>query len=419
MNILWASDGPTYPSAYGIQTSLVTPRIQQLGHRVTVFSARHTGSSVVVNGVRIVGTIDASGYSAGSMLNMHAERTKADIIITFKDPYVYDPNVMRQLQVPWVSIVPVDTEPLSQANANVLQYASAIISVTRNGTGALQEAGFKPIYVPHGFDAKDFDIVPREDARSKQGLPQDVFVALFVGDNCTYPTRKNIDNIIAAWALFVDKHPDSVLVLHTLLTADRGGVDVQLFLDMYGIPKTSVFVSDQYKYISGFSTGYMSTMYNSADVLLMPSTGEGFGCPVVESQLCGTPVILTDWTAMREMCFLGTKIATLHDVHTPIATGQMEVTPFGAWRFRPTPTAIYEALELAYQHRATGIEREIGRKCAMRYEIDSVVKRYWEPALTHLDRLLVQGDADGLVQGLPGTSTDDSSIPAISPAVKQ
>jgi glycosyltransferase involved in cell wall biosynthesis len=184
--------------------------------------------------------------------------------------------------------------------------------------------------------------------------------------------------------------------MHTLLTPDRGGVDVQVLLSAYRIPSTNVYVSDQYQYIQGYPTSYMATMYNSADVLLMPSAGEGFGCPAIEAQLCGCPVILTDWAGSREMCFLGTKIPTT-DAVTPISTGQKEWMPMGGWHFRPNATAIYEALEVAHEHRASEEERAIGRQYAMRYEIGHVVTTYWKPALQKLEKMLVQGDIDGLV----------------------
>ena len=42
-------------------------------------------------------------------------------------------------------------------------------------------------------------------------------------------------------------------------------------------------------------------LYSRAHALLFPSTAEGFGLPLVESQMCGTPVITSDISPMNEI----------------------------------------------------------------------------------------------------------------------
>jgi glycosyltransferase involved in cell wall biosynthesis len=51
--------------------------------------------------------------------------------------------------------------------------------------------------------------------------------------------------------------------------------------------------------------GYMSheeivLAYNAADVMVYPSSYEGFGMPVLEAMACGTPVVTLDNTAFPE-----------------------------------------------------------------------------------------------------------------------
>jgi len=48
-----------------------------------------------------------------------------------------------------------------------------------------------------------------------------------------------------------------------------------------------------------------------ADVLLHPSKAEGFGMPVLESQLVGTPVITTRWRAMADYTMYGLSVPPL------------------------------------------------------------------------------------------------------------
>ncbi len=45
----------------------------------------------------------------------------------------------------------------------------------------------------------------------------------------------------------------------------------------------------------------LNKLYSAADFLIMPSIYEGFGWPLIEAQACGTPVITTDRSPMRDV----------------------------------------------------------------------------------------------------------------------
>jgi glycosyltransferase involved in cell wall biosynthesis len=40
----------------------------------------------------------------------------------------------------------------------------------------------------------------------------------------------------------------------------------------------------------------MAVLYRGADLLCLPSRGEGFGLPLLEAMACGTPVLTTAWS---------------------------------------------------------------------------------------------------------------------------
>lgn len=52
----------------------------------------------------------------------------------------------------------------------------------------------------------------------------------------------------------------------------------------------------------------MVEMYRAADVLLASACAEGFGVPILEAQLCGTPVVTNRYTAMPEITQLGISV---------------------------------------------------------------------------------------------------------------
>ena len=81
----------------------------------------------------------------------------------------------------------------------------------------------------------------------------------------------------------------------------------------------------------------MADVYSSLDVLLNPAMGEGFGLPILEAHACGVPAIVTDFTAMSEVCGAGWKV------------GYDRVrTPLRAWQAWPNVEEIVESLEQCY-----------------------------------------------------------------------
>ena len=70
-----------------------------------------------------------------------------------------------------------------------------------------------------------------------------------------------------------------------------------------------MLVVDQSRYLfDPFTPEEMAAIYSSLDVLLNASMGEGFGLTVLEAQACGVPAIVTDFTAMSEVCGAGWKV---------------------------------------------------------------------------------------------------------------
>ena len=122
--------------------------------------------------------------------------------------------------------------------------------------------------------------------------------------NKGYPSRKSLPQIVEAFAAFRARHDDAILYLHTDLGGSyQEGVDLAPLLHAFGLDPEIVRFPDQYRYqFDPFGEEYMADVYSSFDVLLNPAMGEGFGLPVLEAQACGVPAIVTDFTAMSEVC---------------------------------------------------------------------------------------------------------------------
>jgi glycosyltransferase involved in cell wall biosynthesis len=86
-----------------------------------------------------------------------------------------------------------------------------------------------------------------------------------------------------------------------------------------------------YSVSSGLSGEQIAARYIAADIVLFPSTFEGFGLPIVEGQKAGRPVITSNLDPMREVAGSG---ACLVDPHDPasIRAGVQKVIGDEAYR---------------------------------------------------------------------------------------
>ena len=118
----------------------------------------------------------------------------------------------------------------------------------------------------------------------------------------------------------------------------------------------------------------MCQTYNAFDVLASPSYGEGFGIPIIEAQACGVPVIVSDWTAMTELCGAGWLVDgdSWYD------------SAHGSFYLCPAVISIVEAFDAAYD-QAAGM-KEKARAFALDYDAELVFMKHWLPLIDELSR---------------------------------
>jgi glycosyltransferase involved in cell wall biosynthesis len=151
-------------------------------------------------------------------------------------------------------------------------------------------------------------------------------------------------------------------------------------LHTLGLDPEIVRFPDQYRYqFDPFPPGHMADVYSSFDVLVNPAMGEGFGLPVLEAHACGVPAIVTDFTAMSEVCGAGWKV------------GYDRVwTPMRAWQAWPRVDEVVESLEDCHA-LSTEARAELSRRArehALAYDADRVLAEHWLPALEEVSQRL-------------------------------
>jgi glycosyltransferase involved in cell wall biosynthesis len=83
----------------------------------------------------------------------------------------------------------------------------------------------------------------------------------------------------------------------------------------------------------------MADAYAAADAVVLPSTWEGFGLPLIESALAGRPLAVNDYPVAREVASLG---FTWFPVDDP--------APLAAWFADPDPALLTRNRALAWHH---------------------------------------------------------------------
>lgn len=372
MRILWHSNSPWSGSGYGNQTDLFSRLLHQAGHEVIIRAFYGLQSAKLnYNGIEV---LPAGLHAYGEdVLEGDWHFYKPDAHVLLIDLWVYSLQILTKL--PLTSWCPIDHDPLPPMLADRLPYMRHIWAMSRFGERKMREQGLDPHYVPHGVETRLFTPINHTAGRPIIGVEDDTFLVACVMANKGNPPRKNLDRIVKAWGQFVEKHPKARMWMHTFPYKAHDGVDVHALMEFYGVPKDSILFPDVYRFLRGdYTSAWLNQLYNSADVLLHPARGEGFGIPIIEAQASGCPVIVSDFSAMSELGEQGYKIA-LDPVDDYEWTYQQSENAV------PSVSKIITSLEWALENKGNEILRANARDFAMQYDARHVLERYMLPAL--------------------------------------
>lgn len=384
MTIGWASNAPWATTGYGTQTAQVITRLKQSGHDVAALS------NYGLEGCNLTWN-DMPVYSRGSdpysndvipahMADWIARNPdQPHALITLYDTWVFKGKKWSDFNM--ASWVPVDHTPAPPAVAAwCRQDFVTPIAMSKYGQSMLENVDIESLYAPHAIESvfKPTQLVKLADGSSQLTreylqIPEDAFVVgMNAANKGVYPNRKAFGENLLAFSMFAQKHDDVILYLHTDARGSLGGIKLADLVISCGIPESKVRFVEPYSYATGIDQKTLAAIYSSMDVLLATSYGEGFGVPTIEAQACGTPVIVSDFAASKELVGDGWLIG-----------GQpLWDAPQQSWFHVPAVPEIIESLELAYA-RGVGRSKQ-AIDFAKAYNADTVFNKYWIPIMETL-----------------------------------
>jgi glycosyltransferase involved in cell wall biosynthesis len=375
--LLWHSNSPYAPTGYGNQTGLFAPELAK--HYDLAISSFYglEGSRIVWNDIPVYPGL--GGEYGNDYLVEHAARHfggshRDGLVVTLMDVWVLEPGMLANLNAAcWV---PVDHEPAPPAVVQFFHQSDAVpVAMSRFGQRQLAEWGLDPLYMPHGIDTSVFRPHEQREVRRQVGVPDDAFLVGMVAANKGRPSRKGFQQALQAFRLFREKHANAYLYLHTCTNPNVAqGENLTTLIQALEIDPDSVLIADQYRVLfDPYPPKTMAKIYSAMDVFLNPAHGEGFGIPVLEAQACGVPGIVTNFSAMPEVCGAGWHVAC-----RPSWTGQ------NSWQAIPDVEDIVRSLDHCYSLPPAAREglSARAREHSLKYDVKVVLEEHMLPALT-------------------------------------
>ncbi|MBD2355804.1 glycosyltransferase family 4 protein [Tolypothrix sp. FACHB-123] len=227
-------------------------------------------------------------HSEGHIVNWVKNQGKP-IVVTCHDliNYFYPDNLQGSVQVPFVSSNLWFHSVKAMQNAN---HILAVSSATAQDVTQILNIHPQQITVTPNAVESAFHILPDNQIasfRHKQGISPETICLLNVGGN--HP-RKNISTILQVVKILQQKG----LNIHFWKAGAAFTSEEQNYIQTQALENYITYLGQPDKQT-------LVQIYNAADILIAPSTHEGFGITILEAMACGTPVITSKVSAMPEV----------------------------------------------------------------------------------------------------------------------
>ena len=254
-----------------------------------------------------------NGYGNQQLVRNLIRREKPDGIFIFTDPrywmWLFEMEREIRSKIPIFFLNIWDDFPAPLYNKDFYNSVDLLMAISKqtklvNEIVLGEDAKDKIIkYIPHGIDDKAFfPIKGQEEEFQKYKVDtykgKDVDFTVFF--NSRNIQRKHPHDLVLAYRLFCDMLPKDeakkcAMIMHTA-AVDKNGTDLRAVKEALCDPEYVDVRFSQGK----LSSSQMNTLYNLADVTVLPSSNEGWGLSLTESMMAGTMVIANTTGGMQD-----------------------------------------------------------------------------------------------------------------------
>lgn len=322
MKILWCSDNIAIPTGYAQVGRNILSRLHKTGnHEIHTYSFQFMDANMAkqVNvSFPVYYPIDSTDFygNKGGCWNV-INQLKPDLafflcdhfminwLIEKKQPW----KIYRDLKIPYkfgdetktrfLFYFPFDSDLVYDKSKDVIECFDIKVAMSKFSQRILREqTDIESHYIPHGVDTNVYrpinqSIIEKIKFDNKW---QDKFIIGCVARN---QTRKIIPALLRAFNKLDKKYPEKMMLYLQCSPDDPSGWKLKKMIDQYKIKGKIHF--GQQNYMQALPESHMNITYNLFDIHVLPTSGEGFGLPIIESMAAGTPNIMSDCTTAREL----------------------------------------------------------------------------------------------------------------------
>ena len=413
MRLLYSSNAFWAKSGYGVQGMSLLPRLAELETikgRENIAQFAWYGLQGGIHNVDGFTVYPAGMEAYGTdIIGLHSKHFNADVVVTLIDVWVQNGTGDKVKPALWLPWFPIDHHDAPPRVLEALATAHLPLTYSKFGHECVKKHGIDNRYIPHGLEPSIYRIIDDQeqlDNYKKQYFRHDGHITTMVAANKGRdPDRKAFQWQLRAWAEFSRDKEDARLYLHTEPTPLYDGLNLVELCHKLGIAEKTIF-PNRYDYFLGLPAEQMAFIYNTSNVLMEASLGEGFGIPIIEAQACGTPVITQNFTAMPELIRYGTILEPKEYIYTQL----------DAFMAIPDVDAIIDALNENYTEwldndKQRDMEAAIASQDAIHEEFswDVIVEKYWKPLFIELDTHVKT------IKETPSETAESSGVKKVQP----
>ena len=319
--ILWCSDNPILPTGYAQVTRNVGNRLVRAGFNFSALGFQQfslpieevkTRDGWLNFPIRPATKFDEFYGNKGS-LDKWIQELRPEVTLFLLDTFMLNHLIetrvrgnvlertidrLHQMTKLWMYF-PFDSADVYSGSAEILGEMDVRIAMSKFAQALLKkETGMDSYYIPHGVDHLVFRRLPeqfRQELKRQSGL-ENKFV---IGSVFRNQTRKMPTKLLEAFDIFAKDKKDVALLLHCDIN-DPQGQNLPDFISKRKLDNSKIKFTNM-NFIHGLPLTNLNFVYNCMDLHTLSTTGEGFGLPIIESQACGIPNIVTDYTTSREL----------------------------------------------------------------------------------------------------------------------